>query len=41
MENQEIKKALEELAKAVERNQSISSVKVTFTIKNPNPTKGK
>lgn len=35
MKNQEIKKALEELAKAVENNQAIETVKVTFTIKKP------
>lgn len=40
MKNQEIKKALEELAKAVESNKSIETVKVTFTIKKPK-SKGK
>ena len=40
MKNQEIKKALEELAKAVESNESIETVKVTFIIKKPK-SKGK
>ncbi len=39
MEN--IKKALQDLAKAVESNDTIASAKVTITLKKPTPSKAK
>ena len=39
MEN--IEKALRDLAKAVERNPTVKSVKVTITLQKPKPSKAK
>ena len=36
-----IQKALQDLAKAVESNQTVERVKVTITLKKPNPNKAK
>lgn len=38
---EEIKKALQELAKAIESNPAIISAKVTFTLKKTNSEQGK
>lgn len=38
---QDITKALQDLAKAVESNPNVQSVKVTITLKKPTPSKAK
>lgn len=38
---QNITKALHDLAKAVENNEAVESVKVVMTVKKPNPSKAK
>lgn len=41
MKNQGIEKALQDLAKALEGNDSVAKVKVTITLEKPKPSKAK
>lgn len=41
MQNNDIAKALQDLAKAVENNPSVETVKITITLKKPKPSKAK